>query len=157
MRPSVAEGRHRAPKVTPNGLKNRSGDPRESMTIHAVASGVPWALSGRLGVPPPPTPKMSKNLLFSCLPNIYNNSAAVVQQERVRTNARRFSAPRFWFQTLAMLLSSARACEKIRDGPVPSASVSKNADGPERPVIFQHPQTQQRQASPSSRSPERGG
>ena len=43
-----------------------------------------------------------------------------------------------------MLLSSANACEKIGGGPVPPASVSKNADGPDLPVILQHPQTQQR-------------
>ena len=156
MRPSVAEGRHRAPKVTPNDLRNRSGDVRKSMKIPCFdLGGALGALGASRGTPP--TPKMSKNTLFSCLPNIDNNSAAVVQQERVRKNSRQFSPPGFWFQTLAMLLSSARACEKIRDGPVPPASVSKNADGPERPVIFQHPQTQQRQASPSSHSPQRGG
>ena len=156
MRPSVAEGRHRAPKVTPDDLRNRSGDVRKSTKILCFDLG---GALGALGTSPgtPPTLKMSENTLFSRLPNIYNNCVAVVQQERVRTNARRFSAPRFWFQTLAMLLSSARACEKIRDGPVPPASVSKNADGPDLPVILQHPQTQQRQASPSSHSPQRGG
>ena len=156
MRPSVAEGRHRAPKVIPNGLRKRPGDVRKSTKNPRFDLG---GALGALGTSPgtPPTRKMSENTLFSRLPNIYNNCVAVVQQERVRTNSRRFSAPGFWFQTLAMLLSSARACEKIRDGPVPSASVSKNADGPERPVIFQHPQTQQRQASPSSHSPQRGG
>ena len=156
MRPSVAEGRHRAPKVTPNGLRNRPGDVRKSTKNPRFdLGGALGALGASRGTPP--TPKISENTIFSHLPNIYNNCAAVVQQERVRTNSRRFSAPGFWFQTLAMLLSSARACEKIRDGPVPPASVSKNADGPERPVIFHHPQTQQRQASPSSHSPQRGG
>ena len=52
------------------------------------------------------------------------------------------------FKKLALVLSSARACEKIGGGLVPQDSVSKNADGTDLPVIFHDPQTQQRQASP---------
>ena len=81
MRPSVAESRHRVPKVTPNGLRNRPGDDRKSM------KSLCFDLGGALGAlgasrDTPPTPKMSENTLFSCLPNIRSNCAAVVRQER---------------------------------------------------------------------------
>ena len=69
VRPSVAAGRHREPNVTPNGLKKRPGDPQKSMKIHAVDSGVPWALSGCLGVPPW-LQKCFKILFSLRLPNI---------------------------------------------------------------------------------------
>ena len=61
------------------------------------------------------------------------------------------------FKRLALVLSSASACKKIGDGLVPQDNVSKKADGPDLPVIFHDPQTQQRQASPCSHSPQRGG
>ena len=59
MRPSVAEGRHRAPKVTPNGLRNRPGDVRKSTKNPCFDLG---GALGALGASPgtPPTPKMSE-------------------------------------------------------------------------------------------------
>ena len=156
MRPRIAESRHRVPKVTPNGLRNRPGDDRKSMkSLCFDLGGALGALGASRGTPP--TPKMSKNTLFLTLAT-HQQQLRCCRSPRPRTNKfQRFFPPGFWFLTLAMLLSSASACEKIRDGPVPPASVSKNADGPELPVIFQHPQTQQRQASPCSHSPQRGG
>ena len=156
MRPSVAESRHRVPKVTPNGLRNRPGDDRKSMkSLCFDLGGALGALGASRGTPP--TPKMSKNTLFFMLATHPQQWRCCRLAGTPRKNSRRFSPPGYWFQTLAMLLSSASACEKIGDGPAPPASVSKNADGPALPVIFQHPQTQQRQASPSSHSPQRGG
>ena len=66
MRPSVAEGRHRAPKVTPDDLRNRCGDVRKSTKIPCFDLG---GALGALGTSPgtPPTPKMSENTLFFTL------------------------------------------------------------------------------------------
>ena len=61
------------------------------------------------------------------------------------------------FKRPALVLSSATTCKKIGVGLVPQDGVSKNADGPDLPVIFHDPQAQQRQASPCSHSPQRGG
>ena len=156
MRPSVAESRHRVPKVTPNGLRNRPGDDRKSMKSPCFDLG---GALGALGASraTPPTPKMSKTTLFFMLAKHPQQLRCCRSAGTPHKTSRLFSPPGYWFQTLAILLSSASACEKIGDGPVPPASASKNADGPDLPVIFHDPQTQQRQASPCSHSPQRGG
>ena len=81
MRPSVAAGRHRSPKVTPNGLRNRPGDVRKPTKDPCFDLG---GALGALGASraTPPTPKMNENTLFSCSPNIRSSCAAVIRQER---------------------------------------------------------------------------
>ena len=83
--------------------------------------------------------------------------AHVVQQERVREKLRCFRPPGDSFQKTGAGFVIRARLQKIGDGLVPQDSVSKNADGPDLPVIFHDPQTQQRQASFCSHSPQRGG
>ena len=142
----VSLGGHRCAQASP---KVAIGRPMWNGPSKIDEKSMPWA--------PPGLQKCVQTRFSSRLPSIYKNCAAVLQQDRVRKNSRRFCPPGDCFQKLAMLLSSASAYKKIGDRPVPPDSVSKNADGPDLPVIFQHPQTQQRQASPCSHSPQRGG
>ena len=52
VRPSVAEGRHRAPKVTPDNLRHRSGDVRKSTKIPCRGfGGALGALGASRGIP----------------------------------------------------------------------------------------------------------
>ena len=83
--------------------------------------------------------------------------AHVVQQERVREKLRWFRPPGDCFQKTGAGFVLRERLQKIGAGLVPQDSVSKNADGPDLPVIFHDPQTQQRQNSPCSHSPQRGG
>ena len=61
------------------------------------------------------------------------------------------------FKRLALVLSSASACKKLAMVSSLKTMFQKKAEGPDLPVIFHDLQTQQRQASPCSHSPQRGG
>ena len=98
VRPSVAEGRHREPNVTPNCVKKRPGDPQKSMKNPCC--GLRGAL-GALGVSrgTPLAPKMTQNTVLPTLAeHLKEPCAHVVQQERVRKKLRWFRPPGTCFQ-----------------------------------------------------------